>query len=96
MDMEGARSVFEQLGARPDVARVDSLLRGQPASLHGLSGRELEVLRRVAAGETNRTSPKRWCSASGRSTATSATSWPKLRVPSRAAATAYAYQHRLL
>jgi tetratricopeptide (TPR) repeat protein len=39
----GCPSVFEQLGARPDVARVDSLLRGQPASLHGLSGRELEV-----------------------------------------------------
>jgi DNA-binding CsgD family transcriptional regulator len=96
MDMEGARSVFEQLGARPDVARVDSLLRGQPASLHGLSGRELEVLRRVAAGETNRTIAEALVLSERTVDRHVSNILAKLRVPSRAAATAYAYQHRLL
>jgi DNA-binding NarL/FixJ family response regulator len=96
MDLEGARSVFERLGARPDVARVDSLLRGQPASLHGLSGRELEVLRRVAAGETNRTIAEALVLSERTVDRHVSNILAKLRVPSRAAATAYAYQHRLL
>jgi DNA-binding CsgD family transcriptional regulator len=96
MDLEGARSVFEQLGARPDIARVDSLLRGQRVSVHGLSARELEVLRRVAAGETNRAIAEALVLSERTVDRHVSNILAKLRVPSRAAATAYAYEHRLL
>src|ERR671910_3547357 len=49
LELDAARSVFEELGAAPDVARVDSLTRGPVRDeTHGLSERELEVLRLVA------------------------------------------------
>ena len=55
MELEAARGVFEQLGAAPDLAR--RRLAPPAAALataHGLTPRELEVLRLVAAGKTNR------------------------------------------
>jgi hypothetical protein len=54
LELEGARAVFEGLAARPDVRRVDALLHADRDDAHGLSRRELEVLRLVAAGKTNR------------------------------------------
>ena len=55
LELDAARAAFEQLGAAPDVARVDSIaVRDVGGETHGLSGRELEVLRLVAAGKTNR------------------------------------------
>jgi DNA-binding CsgD family transcriptional regulator len=52
MELEAARGIFEQLRATPDLARL-----GHPrpsGETHGLSQRELEVLRLVAAGKSNR------------------------------------------
>jgi ATP/maltotriose-dependent transcriptional regulator MalT len=55
LELAAARAVFEQLGAAPDLAHIDSFLeRALPSDRHGLSPRELEVLRLVAAGKTNR------------------------------------------
>jgi DNA-binding CsgD family transcriptional regulator len=55
LELEAARAVFEQLGAAPDLARVDSLRQPTASrATHGLSPRELQVLRLVAAGETNK------------------------------------------
>ena len=55
LEFEAARTVFEELGAGPDLTRVDSLATSSPSrSLHGLSPRELEVLRHVAGGKTNK------------------------------------------
>lgn len=51
-DLEVARAAFRRVGARPDLAVVDALLGG-PARPAGLTARELEVLRLVAAGRTN-------------------------------------------
>ena len=49
-----ARQVFAQLGAVPDLTRVDAYTRKRPvADPSGLSRREVEVLRLVAAGKTN-------------------------------------------
>jgi DNA-binding NarL/FixJ family response regulator len=48
-----ARQAFQLLGARPDLARVDALVRARPAP-GGLSPREVEVLRLIAAGRSNR------------------------------------------
>ena len=55
LELEAARGVFAELGAAPALAWVDSLSgRAAPADDHGLTARELEVLRLVAAGRSNR------------------------------------------
>ena len=55
IELDGARKVFEQLRAKPDIERLDVLQRqtyGQTPA--GLTVREVEVLRLVASGKTNR------------------------------------------
>jgi DNA-binding NarL/FixJ family response regulator len=55
LELDAARRLFEQLGAAPSVASVDSLTRDDDRDgMHGLSPRELEVLRLVATGKSNR------------------------------------------
>ncbi|MGH2752844.1 MAG: LuxR C-terminal-related transcriptional regulator [Actinomycetota bacterium] len=50
---EAALDVFERLGAEPDVRRVRELL-GSPDRPKGLSAREVEVLKLVASGRSNK------------------------------------------
>ena len=55
LELEGARQGFIELGAAPDVAALDSLAgQPEPGDTGGLTARELEVLRLVAAGRSNR------------------------------------------
>ena len=57
LELEAARQVFKQLGAAPDLARVDGLSPSGPAghrATGGLSAREVQVLRLLATGKTNR------------------------------------------
>src|SRR5262249_45339691 len=55
LELGAARTVFERLGAAADVARVDALTSAAPPGRpRGLTRRELEVLRLVATGKTNR------------------------------------------
>jgi DNA-binding NarL/FixJ family response regulator len=55
MELDAARGVFARLGAAPDLARLATLDRREAASKeHGLTARQLEVLRLLAAGKTNR------------------------------------------
>ena len=55
LELDAARAVFEQLGAAPDLARIDALIQGASSvHRHGLTPRELQVLRQVAAGKTNK------------------------------------------
>ena len=54
MELDAARGVFAQLGAAPDLARLETLAGQDAAGGHGLTARELQVLRLLAAGETNR------------------------------------------
>lgn len=54
MELDAARHAFRRLGAAPDLAVVEALLRTPvPGEESGLSPREIEVLRLVAAGRTN-------------------------------------------
>jgi DNA-binding CsgD family transcriptional regulator len=97
MELEAARDVFEQLGATPDVARVESLISGAPpGERHGLSSRELEVLRLVAAGKSN----KEIAAALVLSEHTVARHVQNIRtklgVSSRTAAAAFAFEHKLV
>ncbi|MFT3914104.1 MAG: LuxR C-terminal-related transcriptional regulator [Anaeromyxobacteraceae bacterium] len=50
LELDAARAVYERLGAAPDLARLARRARPRAG---GLTGRELEVLRLVAAGRTN-------------------------------------------
>jgi DNA-binding CsgD family transcriptional regulator len=97
MELDAARCVFQQLGARPDVARVDSLSRrASSAAIHGLTPRELQVLRRVAAGATNRAIGRELFISEKTVDRHVSNIFTKLAVSSRAAATAFAYEHQLL
>jgi DNA-binding CsgD family transcriptional regulator len=97
MELDAARSVFTQLGATPDLARLATLDRRDAASKrHGLTARELQVLRLVAAGKTNHAIATDLVLAEKTVDRHVTNIYTKLGVSSRAAATAYAYQHRLL
>ena len=95
LEFDAARAAFEQLGAAPDLAHLASLT-APPRPSHGLTRREIEVLGLVAAGKTN----KRIALDLGLSEKTVdrhlSNIFDKLEVASRAAATAFAYQHGLL
>jgi DNA-binding NarL/FixJ family response regulator len=95
LEFGNAREAFRTLGAEPDVDRLDALTGGPP-SADGLSEREREVLRHLAAGETNREIAE----ALGISPHTVRRHvehiFSKLGVTSRTAATAHAYERGLL
>lgn len=97
LELEVSRRVFAGLGAEPDVARVELLSRKHTdASAHGLTRRELEVLRLLATGKTNRAIAADLVLAEKTIGRHVTNIFAKLGVSSRAAATAYAYEHRLL
>jgi DNA-binding CsgD family transcriptional regulator len=97
LELDAARGVFARLGAAPDVARVESLSRGRAsAEAHGLTPRELEVLRFVAAGETNRAIAAELVLSERTVDRHVSNILTKLGVSSRAGATAYAYEHELV
>jgi DNA-binding CsgD family transcriptional regulator len=96
-ELDAARDVFDRLGAGPDVARVDSLtVSPQAAAAHGLTQRELQVLRLVARGATNRSIAAELVLSERTIDRHVSNIFAKLRVSSRAAATAYAYEHDLV
>lgn len=89
-----ARETFEALGARPDLEQLDS---PTPARGGGaLTPRELQVLRLVAAGKTNKAIAADLRLSEKTIDRHVSNIFVKLDVPSRAAATAYAYEHSLL
>jgi DNA-binding NarL/FixJ family response regulator len=96
LELSSARRAFEELGAVPDRARLDSLARRSSSDASGLTPRELEVLRRVAAGETNKAIAAALVLSERTVERHVSNIFPKLRVSSRAAATANAYEHDLV
>jgi DNA-binding CsgD family transcriptional regulator len=97
LELDAARAVFAQLGAAPDLACIDSLTRGVPSGRpHGLTRREHQVLRLVAAGKTNKAIAAELFLSEKTVDRHVSNIFTKLDVPSRAAATAYAYEHKLI
>ena len=95
LELEAARETFCALAATPDVRRVDELL-GRADDSHGLTARELEVLRLVAAGETNKAIAAALVLSERTVDRHVSNIFAKLGASSRTAATAYAYQHGLV
>jgi DNA-binding CsgD family transcriptional regulator len=97
LELEAARGIFSELGAAPDLARVDSLMRRSPSvDDHGLTARELQVLSLVAAGQTNKTIASELVLSERTVDRHVSNIFTKLGVSSRTAATAYAYKHSLI
>jgi DNA-binding CsgD family transcriptional regulator len=97
LELEAARGIFAELGAAPDLARVDALTRRAPSiDDHGLTPREVQVLRLVAAGRTNRAIAAELVLSERTVDRHVSNIFTKLGVSSRTAATAYAYRHELV
>ncbi len=99
MELEAARRAFEALGAAPDEARVRALLAVPPDSGNQsdvLTDRELQVLRLVATGRTNRAVARELVISEKTVARHMSNIFTKLDLSSRAAATAYAYEHDLV
>jgi DNA-binding NarL/FixJ family response regulator len=96
LEFTAARAVFKKLGAAPDLQTVDSLLRRVCPPSHGLTARELQVLRLVAAGKTNKAIATELCLSERTIDRHVSNILTKLNVPSRAAAISEAYNRKLL
>jgi DNA-binding CsgD family transcriptional regulator len=93
--ISGAHAVFVDLGARLEAAATAELLseRARPA---GLTAREVDVLRLVAAGKSNREIADELYLSIKTVARHLANIFGKLDVSSRTAAAAFAYEHGLL
>jgi ATP/maltotriose-dependent transcriptional regulator MalT len=102
MELDAARWAFAQLAAEQDLARVEALVDpARPSDAvtpprRGLTAREVEVLRLVASGRTNRAIAADLFLSEKTVARHLSNIFTKLGLPSRAAATAFAYQHGLL
>jgi len=97
LEFDAAQETFEALGAPPAATAVAALTthRSREATTN-LTGREVEVLRLIATGATNRAIAGH-LSISEKTVARHVSNiFTKLDLSSRAAATAYAYEHKLL
>lgn len=91
---EGAREVFAKVGSVGDLAAVDALLGHKPGG--PLSPRELEVLRLVAAGRSNKEIADALVVSQHTVARHVQNIYAKLGVSSRAAATSFAFAHHLV
>jgi DNA-binding CsgD family transcriptional regulator len=97
LEIGAARSIFDRLGAAPDLARTNSLMKRTPSSnAHPLTPRELEVLRLVSAGKTNATIAAELFLSERTIERHLSNIFTKLDLSTRTAATAWAYEHGLI
>lgn len=97
LELRAAREAFLELGAAPDLARLDALTgRAASAVTHGLTARELEVLRLVAAGRSNHEIATALVISDHTVARHLQNIFAKLGVSSRTAASAFAFEHQLL
>ena len=97
MELAAARSVFEELGALPDLQRVDEAVSSAP---HGsddrLTPREVEVVLLLAGGLSNREIAARLFLSEHTVARHVGNVLGKLQLANRAAVTAFAYEHRMV
>jgi ATP/maltotriose-dependent transcriptional regulator MalT len=96
MELDAAAHVFEKLGAAPDLREIAEVSRRSAArTAGGLSAREVEVLRLVATGVTNREIANTLVISEKTVSRHISNILTKLGLSSRTAAAAYAYDNDL-
>jgi len=96
LELKAAQRLFRELGAEPDMNRVASIIgESSEKSGHGLTPRELEVLKLLATGKTNKAIASELYISERTVDRHVSNILGKLDLPSRAAATAYAFKHDL-
>jgi DNA-binding NarL/FixJ family response regulator len=97
LELAAARATFEALRARSELDRLRDLASAPERDAPGgLTGRELEILALVARGKSNRTIAEHLYISEKTVASHVSHILTKLGLPSRAAATAYAYEHSLV
>jgi DNA-binding CsgD family transcriptional regulator len=96
IELAAALADFEALGATLDVARIGAAITPAPAPPGGLSRREVQVLRVVATGATNREIAAALSISEHTVARHLQNIYAKLGLSSRAAATAYAHANGLV
>jgi DNA-binding NarL/FixJ family response regulator len=98
LELDTARRELEAMGARPALAALDASQQGSQAGAAApgaLSPREVEVLRLLATGVTNRSIARELVLSEKTVARHVSNIFTKLGVSSRSAATAWALQHRV-
>jgi DNA-binding NarL/FixJ family response regulator len=95
IELQAACRTFDQIGAAHDLAQLRAW-SATPRPAGSLTARELEVLRLVTTGRTNRAIADELRLSEKTVARHVSNIFDKLNVPSRAAATAYAFEHRLI
>jgi DNA-binding CsgD family transcriptional regulator len=98
LELEAARSAFRRLGAVQGLAQAERMGRTAAPSkgMGGLTAREVEVVRLVAAGKSNRAIAAQLRISEKTVARHLSNIFVKLGLSSRAAAIAYAYEHQLV
>jgi ATP/maltotriose-dependent transcriptional regulator MalT len=100
IEWDAAARVFRQFGAAPALAELGKLTAAEkagtnPPAAGGLTSREVEVLRLMAQGKTNRAIAGELAISEKTVARHVSNIFIKLGLSTRAAATAYAFTHRL-
>lgn len=95
VELDAARHTFRELGAVPDLDRLSRLDHAAAPGSGGLSAREVEVLRLVAAGKANRSIAEELVISEHTVARHLQNIFAKLGVTSRTAAAAYAFERQL-
>ena len=96
VELTAARQTFQRLGAAVDLARLDALLSERRGGQGPLTAREVQVLKLVASGMTNRGIAGKLKISEKTVARHLSNIFTKLDLPSRTAAVAYAYGHNLI
>ncbi len=97
VELDAARWAFEQLGAAADLERLEARTAAAvPQVPGGLTRRELEVVRLVASGSSNREIARTLVISEHTVARHLQNIFAKLRVSSRTALSAYAFEHELV
>jgi DNA-binding CsgD family transcriptional regulator len=97
LELEAARRAFSEMRAIPELAGLDALARAAASrAQQGLSRREFEVLRHVAAGRSNKAIARDLALSSRTVDRHLSNIFAKLGVSSRSGATAFAYRNGLI
>jgi DNA-binding CsgD family transcriptional regulator len=96
LEFDAAATEFTRLGAAPEVARIHALTSRPTPVPAGLTAREVEVLRQIATGRSNREIATDLVLSEATVARHVSNILTKLGVRSRSAATAFAFEHGLV